>query len=393
MPPSSLLHTKYWKKGKWVRELVIIIHPPPPRTSSTTMRNLRSNSRSLTSNQSISVANESTPSSKESPNNKIESSTLGTANEIIAIVGLEETENQPNTINAANAVVINRNSSAVDIDSDNKVECSAESTGLLASVTGLAFNHKDMTKTSNKSKGKAGPGNELTHLIPGYTAPMRLESKLGSMALLQHQSGSSGIANHAISLSKLRQLASLSEVARYIPPTAMANTTKHQPSNSTASFLSTGVQKSNTTAAAAATSFVSSSSYRKTHSKIHDHTAGSGWFHMNPTHMTNQLKTDLSLIRNRNYLDPKKFYKSADSFDGKILQVGTVIEGSSEYYSSRMTRRERRMNITEELMADANVRQYAKRKYLDIQLEKERSSSSKNRGGGKQKHGRKGGRR
>ncbi len=109
--------------------------------------------------------------------------------------------------------------------------------------------------------------------------------------------------------------------------------------------------------------------------------------------MTNQLKTDLSLIRNRNYLDPKKFYKSADSFDGKILQVGTVIEGSAEYYSSRMTRKERRMNITEELMADANVRQYAKRKYLDIQLEKERLSSSKNKGGGKQKHGRKGGRR
>ena len=116
---------------------------------------------------------------------------------------------------------------------------------------------------------------------------------------------------------------------------------------------------------------------------------------MNPTPMTNQLKTDLSLIRNRNYLDPKKFYKSADSFDGKILQVGTVIEGSTEYYSSRMTRKERRGNITEELMADANVRQYAKRKYLDMQMEKERlSSRSKNKGGGgKQKYGRKGGRR
>ena len=107
--------------------------------------------------------------------------------------------------------------------------------------------------------------------------------------------------------------------------------------------------------------------------------------------MTHQLKTDLSLIRNRNYLDPKKFYKSADSFDGKILQVGTVIEGSSEYYSSRMTKKERRLNITEELMADDSVRQYAKRKYLDIQNERDRSSSSKK--GGKQMKGRKGGRR
>jgi hypothetical protein len=351
------------------------------------MRNLRSNSRSLTPIHSTSVANESTPSSKESSNNKSESSTIGTANETGIV---EETENQPTV------VVMDRNSITVDIDSENKVEGSDESTGILASVTVLPLNHKDMTITANnKSNGNAGPGNELTHLIPGYTAPMRLESKLG-MALLQHQSGSSGIANHAASLSKLRQRASLSEVARYTPPTAMSNTTKHHPSSTTASFLCTGVKRSNTTNAAATittTSFVSSSSYRKTHSKIHDHTAGSGWFHMNPTPMTNQLKTDLSLIRNRNYLDPKKFYKSADSFDGKILQVGTVIEGSTEYYSSRMTRKERRMNITEELMADANVRQYAKRKYLDIQLEKERLSSSKNKGGGKQKHGRKGGRR
>jgi hypothetical protein len=292
--------------------------------------------------------------------------------------------NEKEIANEAENIDCGRGSSDdADTDVEGKHEEPAESTDLLASVAALPLNQK-YTMKNIKQPGKAVMGNELTHLIPGYTAPMRLESNLTI-----HTSGS-GIASHATSLSKLRQRASLAEVARYNPP---ATITKQLSTTST-SFLSNGVKKSSS-APAATTSFLASSSYRKTHSKIHDHTAGSGWFNMNPTPMTNQLKTDLSLIRNRNYLDPKKFYKSADSFDGKILQVGTVIEGSTEYYSSRMTRKERRGNITEELMADANVRQYAKRKYLDMQMEKERSSSGskKKGGGGKQKYGRKGGRR
>jgi hypothetical protein len=94
--------------------------------------------------------------------------------------------------------------------------------------------------------------------------------------------------------------------------------------------------------------------------------------------MTDALKSDLALIRNRNYLDPKKFYKSSDSFDNKILQLGTVIEGSHEYYTSRLTKRERRGNFTEEIMADEGVAGYAKRKFGEVQMEKERR-----RGGGK----------
>ena len=335
--------------------------------TTTSMRNLRSNSRTThsTSKQSISFANEIAPSSKETPSCKMETSIVSATNE--------------------KEIAKRGSSDDADTDVEGKHEEPAESTDLLASIAALPLNQKYTMKNIKQSE-KAVMGNELTHLIPGYTAPMRLESNLTI-----HTSGS-GIASHATSLSKLRQRASLAEVARYNPPTTITR----QLSTTITSFLSNGVKKSTTTTApAATTSFLASSSYRKTHSKIHDHTAGSGWFHMNPTPMTNQLKTDLSLIRNRNYLDPKKFYKSADSFDGKILQVGTVIEGSTEYYSSRMTRKERRGNITEELMADANVRQYAKRKYLDMQMEKERSSSGskKKGGGGKQKYGRKGGRR
>eukprot|EP00585_Thalassiosira_rotula_P005115 CAMPEP_0196158104 /NCGR_PEP_ID=MMETSP0910-20130528/45243_1 /TAXON_ID=49265 /ORGANISM="Thalassiosira rotula, Strain GSO102" /LENGTH=105 /DNA_ID=CAMNT_0041422931 /DNA_START=27 /DNA_END=341 /DNA_ORIENTATION=+ len=104
---------------------------------------------------------------------------------------------------------------------------------------------------------------------------------------------------------------------------------------------------------------------------------------MTPTPMSDQLKTDLSLIRNRNYIDPKKFYKSADSFDGKVLQVGTVIEGSAEYFSSRLAKRDRRQNLTEEIMADAGVSGYAKRKYGDLQRERAKPNRKLHKRGGK----------
>jgi len=329
-----------------------------------TMRNLRSNTRSSASKQPTSVAAEAAPSTSGG----------------VVVSDDAETEKQEPVVDA----------DAITADAEIKDASTDEPTAMIhSSNTSLPLNRKDVTKNSNKSIGKTGPGNELTHLIPGYTAPMRLESNL-TLPAQRHSSGSiggggGGIAHHANTLSELRQRASRAEVARYNP--TITNMKQKQLSTTTTSFLSTGVQKSTPTT----TSFLTSASYRKTPSKIHDPTAGSGWFHMQPTPMTQQLKTDLSLIRNRNYLDPKKFYKSADSFDGKILQVGTVIEGSSEYYSSRMTKKERRLNITEELMADDSVRQYAKRKYLDIQNERDRSSSSKK--GGKQMKGRKGGRR
>ena len=107
---------------------------------------------------------------------------------------------------------------------------------------------------------------------------------------------------------------------------------------------------------------------------------------MTPTPMFNSLKSDLALIRNRNYLDPKKFYKSSDSFEGKTLQLGTVVEGAHEFYSSRLTRKERRSNFTEEIMADEGVRGYAKRKFGEVMAERGRNGGGgSNRRGGKKR--------
>lgn len=98
-------------------------------------------------------------------------------------------------------------------------------------------------------------------------------------------------------------------------------------------------------------------------------TAGPGWFHMRPSASTAELQADLHLIRNRNYLDPKHFYKSSDKF-GTFLQRGTVIEGASEFYSSRLTKKQRKETLLQEVLADAETAGWAQQKYKKMQQEK-----------------------
>ena len=115
----------------------------------------------------------------------------------------------------------------------------------------------------------------------------------------------------------------------------------------------------------------STASFKQGAKRKPDGTAGSGWFGMVPTPMTDELKTDLALIRNRAYLDPKRFYKSADKArDSNMVQLGTVIEGAAEFYSSRLSKKHRRTNLTEEILADSSVSHYAKNKFKKMQQAK-----------------------
>jgi hypothetical protein len=98
-------------------------------------------------------------------------------------------------------------------------------------------------------------------------------------------------------------------------------------------------------------------------------TSGKDWFNLAATEMTEELKQDLRAVRMRGALDPKRFYKAFDR-PSKFVQVGTVIEGRDEFFTSRLTKKERRTNLVEELMADVKARQYTKRKFNDIQKEK-----------------------
>ncbi|RPA86451.1 Fcf2-domain-containing protein [Ascobolus immersus RN42] len=105
-------------------------------------------------------------------------------------------------------------------------------------------------------------------------------------------------------------------------------------------------------------------------------TAGSNWFDMPRTDLTPELKRDLQILKMRAVIDPKRFYKK-DKQAGfpKYSQVGTIVEGATEFFSARLTRKERKRNILDEVISDKKSRNRLKEKYQEVQ--------SKNRSGRK----------
>uniref|UniRef100_A0A0B7BPQ8 Fcf2 pre-rRNA processing C-terminal domain-containing protein n=1 Tax=Arion vulgaris TaxID=1028688 RepID=A0A0B7BPQ8_9EUPU len=95
---------------------------------------------------------------------------------------------------------------------------------------------------------------------------------------------------------------------------------------------------------------------------------GKKWFGMKAPDVDSKLKNDMDLIRMRSVLDPKRFYKHQDRKAlPKYFQMGTVVDEGTDFYSSRLTKKQRKQTLVEELMADANVRQYNKKKYAELQ--------------------------
>ncbi|KAJ0253086.1 Fcf2 pre-rRNA processing protein [Hirschfeldia incana] len=107
-------------------------------------------------------------------------------------------------------------------------------------------------------------------------------------------------------------------------------------------------------------------------------TTGSNWFDMPAPTMTPELKRDLQLLKLRDVMDPKKFYKrvaSQSKLAEKYFQVGTVIEPANEFYN-RVTKKNRKTSLAEDLVSDPKVSQYRKRKVREIE-EKSRSNQDK----------------
>lgn len=90
------------------------------------------------------------------------------------------------------------------------------------------------------------------------------------------------------------------------------------------------------------------------------------------TELTPQLARDLKLLKMRNVLDSKRFYKKDNSKASvpEFSQIGTIVEGPTEYFNARMTKKERKRTLLEEVMeAEAESRKF-KSKYGDIQTAK-----------------------
>ena len=71
----------------------------------------------------------------------------------------------------------------------------------------------------------------------------------------------------------------------------------------------------------------------------------------------------------RGVLDPKRHYKKTDSKSDvpAFSQVGTIIEGPTEYYTGRLTNKERKKTFVEEVLAQEEQTGRFKKKYNDIQ--------------------------
>ncbi|KAK3087259.1 hypothetical protein FSP39_003718 [Pinctada imbricata] len=97
-------------------------------------------------------------------------------------------------------------------------------------------------------------------------------------------------------------------------------------------------------------------------------TKGKGWYNMPAPEMTEERKNDLQVLQMRKALDPKRFYKRLDiKALPKYFQFGKVVENSADFYHSRIPKKQRKSNMVQELLADAEFRKYNKRKYMEIQ--------------------------
>lgn len=110
----------------------------------------------------------------------------------------------------------------------------------------------------------------------------------------------------------------------------------------------------------------------KTTKKQNSKSEAKDWFLLpKPSdHMKKQLQRDLLLIKHRAALDPKRHYKKDKWQVPDRFSIGTIVEDKTEFFSSRLTKKQRKSTMLESLMADNETNKYFKRKYSEIQLQK-----------------------
>lgn len=101
-------------------------------------------------------------------------------------------------------------------------------------------------------------------------------------------------------------------------------------------------------------------------------TAGPCWFDMPRTKLTSEAKSDLKLLRLRNVLDPHRHYRAENTRASapEFSQLGQIVQGPTEYFSSRLPNKERKRTIVEEVLANEHFMSRFKKKYNEIQASK-----------------------
>ncbi|KAK8076401.1 nucleolus protein required for cell viability [Apiospora phragmitis] len=96
--------------------------------------------------------------------------------------------------------------------------------------------------------------------------------------------------------------------------------------------------------------------------------AGASWYNLPRTDLTPQLKRDLQLLKMRDVLDSKRHYKKDNSRGiPEYSHVGTMIEGRTEYFTNRVTKKDKKRTLLESVMDQENSTKRFKSKYGQIQ--------------------------
>ncbi|RYP25461.1 hypothetical protein DL767_008379 [Monosporascus sp. MG133] len=97
--------------------------------------------------------------------------------------------------------------------------------------------------------------------------------------------------------------------------------------------------------------------------------AGPAWYNLPRTDLTPELKRDLQILKMRDILDPKRFYRKDNSKAAvpEFSQVGVLVEGPTEWYSARMTKKERKRTLIDEVLETEDSTRRFKSKYGQIQ--------------------------
>ena len=119
-------------------------------------------------------------------------------------------------------------------------------------------------------------------------------------------------------------------------------------------------------------------------------TAGKGWFDMEAPELTEEMKQELIALRlkhatsgsaNQKTRDNRLPERSGSVEDAlpQFFQIGTVQEGTHEFYSDRLNKRDRKQSFLDELLRDEEHSGYVSQRYAELQnnLTKEQRNKKK----------------
>jgi len=123
------------------------------------------------------------------------------------------------------------------------------------------------------------------------------------------------------------------------------------------------------------------------HSRGREASAGLEWTAMPSSEMTPELRRDLRILRRREQLDPKRFYKATGNrrdhksggrrLESEMVQEGRIVAGAHEFYSARLPRKERGQYFIDDLLRDQEFRSRITRRFNEIQSQRVRPPRKK----------------